>query len=99
MQQRYVIIGSGVAAIAAAQAIREQDAAGELVLISEERAGYYSRPGLAYLLSDEIPEKQLFPFTEADYKRLKIKQVYGRVARVESTATPAGVPGSNQPDL
>ncbi len=79
----YVIVGSGVAAIAAAQAIREKDAAGELVLISEERAGYYSRPGLAYLLSDEIPEAQLYPFNEADFKRLKVKRVYGRVARVE----------------
>jgi NADPH-dependent 2,4-dienoyl-CoA reductase/sulfur reductase-like enzyme len=80
---QYVIIGNGVAAVAAAQAIREKDATGELVLISEERAGYYSRPGLAYLLSDEIPEKQLYPINEADFKRLKIKRVYGRIARVD----------------
>jgi NADPH-dependent 2,4-dienoyl-CoA reductase/sulfur reductase-like enzyme len=79
----YVIIGSGVAAIAAAQAIREKDTANELVLISEERAGYYSRPGLAYLLSDEIPEAQLYPFNEADFKPLKAKRVFGRVARLD----------------
>jgi len=81
--QRYVIIGNGVAAIAAAQAIREKDVAGELVLISDERAGYYSRPGLAYLLSDEIPETSLYPFSEADFKRLKTRRVFGRVARIE----------------
>ena len=82
--QRYVIIGSGVAAISAAQAIREIDDAGELVSVSEERAGYYSRPGLAYLLSDEITETQLSPFDEDDYKRLKTKRIYGRVVRVEA---------------
>jgi NAD(P)H-nitrite reductase large subunit len=81
--QLYVIIGSGVAAIAAAQAIREKDTSSELTLICDERAGYYSRPGLAYLLSDEIPETQLFPLSEADFKRLNVKRVYGRVARVE----------------
>jgi NADPH-dependent 2,4-dienoyl-CoA reductase/sulfur reductase-like enzyme len=79
----YVIIGSGVAAIAAAEAIREKDASGELLLVSEEQAGYYSRPGLAYLLSDEIPEAQLNPFSEADFKRLKAKRVFGRVARLD----------------
>jgi NAD(P)H-nitrite reductase large subunit len=81
--QHYVIIGSGVAAIAAAQAIHEKDTASELLLISDERAGYYSRPGLAYLLSDEIPEAQLYPLSEADFKRLKVKRVYGRVARID----------------
>jgi NADPH-dependent 2,4-dienoyl-CoA reductase/sulfur reductase-like enzyme len=81
--QNYVIIGCGVAAIAAAQAIREKDRSGELVLISDERAGYYSRPGLAYLLSDEVPETQLYPFSETDFKLLKTKRVYGRVTRVE----------------
>lgn len=81
--QRYVIIGNGVAAIAAAEAIRERDTAGELILISDERAGYYSRPGLAYLLSDEVPETQLYPLNETDFKRLKAKRIFGRVARID----------------
>jgi len=81
--QRYAIIGSGVAAIAAAQAIREKDTLSELLLISDERAGYYSRPGLAYLLSDEIPEAQLYPLNDKDFQHLKVKRIYGRVARID----------------
>ncbi len=81
--QRYAIIGSGVAAIAAAQAIREKDTLSELQLISDERAGYYSRPGLAYLLSDEIPEAQLYPLNDKDFQHLKVKRIYGRVARID----------------
>ena len=54
MTTRYVIIGSGVAGIAAAEAIRAADRAGEITLLSDDPHGYYSRPGLAYLLTGEI---------------------------------------------
>jgi len=59
---RYLIIGSGVAAIAAAEAIRTVEPSGSITLITEDPDGYYSRPGLAYLLSGEIKEKLLYPY-------------------------------------
>jgi NADPH-dependent 2,4-dienoyl-CoA reductase/sulfur reductase-like enzyme len=43
---RYLLIGTGVAAIAAAEAICSQDSGGEILFIGEDAAGYYSRPGL-----------------------------------------------------
>ena len=61
---RYVIIGTGAAGIAASKSIRQLDREGEIVMVSAEKQGYYSRPGLAYYLSKELGEKSLFPFTK-----------------------------------
>ena len=79
---RYVIIGTGVAAIAAAEAIRSTDSHGELTLISEDPFGYYSRPGLAYYLTGELPEKWLFPFKQDHFQKLGIKFHQASVRRI-----------------
>jgi NADPH-dependent 2,4-dienoyl-CoA reductase/sulfur reductase-like enzyme len=47
--RRYVIIGTGAAGIAAAQAIRSQDPSADILPISEEPYGFYSRPSAYYL--------------------------------------------------
>ena len=83
---RYLIIGSGAAGVAAAEAIRDKDVLGEILFVSEDRDGFYSRPGLAYMLSGEIPEKQLFPFNHQDFKKLNVHFVTGRVTRIDRTA-------------
>ncbi len=75
MSCRYVILGMGAAGIAAAEAIRSLDKQGEIVCISAEKAGYYSRPGLAYYLSKELGEKSLFPFTHQDFQNREIKRL------------------------
>lgn len=79
---RYVIVGSGAAGIGAVEGIRGLDRHGEIVLISEEDAGYYSRPGLAYLLTGEITEPFLFPFREQDFTQLDVQQLCARVVRL-----------------
>jgi len=79
----YAIIGSGAAGIAALEAIRSLDQQGRIVLISEEPEGYYSRPGLAYFLTGELGERQLYPFSESDFKRLDVERVNGRVTRLQ----------------
>lgn len=84
--RRYVIVGSGAAGIAAAEAIRSQDPAGQIVLISEEKQGYYSRPGLAYYLTGEIPERGLFPFSEADFRALGVRRLCARVTGIRPGA-------------
>lgn len=80
--RRYVIIGSGAAGVAAAESIRRHDDAADIVLLGEERHGYYSRPGLAYYLTGELNESQLFPFGVQDFKNLRVRIRHARVDRI-----------------
>ena len=82
--RRYVIVGTGAAGIAAAEAIRCHDPAGDILLISEEKDGFYSRPGLAYYLTGEITERQLYPFSEQDFRRLNVHRKHSRAVRVHT---------------
>lgn len=75
---RHVIVGWGVAGMTAAEAIRSGDDKAEILILSDERHLFYSRPGLAYLLAGMIPESQLFPRTkiEFDAQRLRIRHAH-----------------------
>ena len=75
MARRHVLIGGGAATMAAAEAIREADAGAEIVVVGADPHGYYSRPGLAYFLTHELPEDRLFPFTPEDFRRLGVAWV------------------------
>jgi NAD(P)H-nitrite reductase large subunit len=79
---RYVIIGSGVAGIAAIEAVRSVDAANEIVMIGDDPHGFYSRPGLAYYLTGELHDKALFPRTADDYRQMNFRYTRGRVANI-----------------
>src|SRR4030043_1077797 len=79
---RYVIIGTGVAAIAAAEAIRLGDSQGELSIVGDDPFIYYSRPGLAYYLTGELPEKWLFPYQKDDYQKLRAKFFTAKVQQI-----------------
>lgn len=79
---KYTIIGSGVAGIAAIEAIRSVDRAGEIVLIGDDPYGFYSRPGLAYYLTGELHDKALFPRTAADFKTLNFRYIKGKVEMI-----------------
>ena len=80
---RLVIVGAGAAGVAAAEAIRSRDNLSELIIVCEDPHGYYSRPGLAYFLTGELPEKALFPFQKRDFDRLKIKWIIGKAVRID----------------
>lgn len=79
---RHLIIGTGVAGIAAAEAIREHDAHAAITLLGDDPHGYYSRPGLAYFLSGELDEGLLFPYHKPDYRKLAATFVRGQAARI-----------------
>lgn len=79
---KYTIIGSGVAGIAAIEAIRSVDGSGEITLIGDDPHGFYSRPGLAYYLSGEIQDQALFPRRKEDYHKLRFRYLKGRVKRI-----------------
>jgi len=58
---QYLLVGGGVAASAAAEAIRQRDAAGSILLIGQEQARPYHRPPLSKaFLRDEISRDSLF---------------------------------------
>ena len=78
----YLIIGTGPAGISAAEAIRKLDSGGRITLVTEEKEGYYSRPGLAYLLTGEIPQEQLYPFSRDDFQRLQLKLEFARAVQI-----------------
>jgi NAD(P)H-nitrite reductase large subunit len=80
---RYAIIGTGVAGFTAAQSLRILDPASEIRLFSDDPYGYYSRPGLAYYLTGEIPEKQLFPFLKKGKMNLDVQRIQTRVTRID----------------
>ena len=83
MTTRYVIVGNGPAGVAAAETIRRHDADGDIRIVGNEDVGFYSRPGLAYLLTGTIPERQLFSRPDSDYARARIVRTTGTVRRIE----------------
>jgi NAD(P)H-nitrite reductase large subunit len=79
---KYVIIGSGVAGMAAVEAIRSVDGAGEITMVSEDPHGYYSRPGLAYYLTGELHDEALYLRTREDAKKMRLTFLNARVTRI-----------------
>lgn len=95
---KYAIVGSGVAGLAACEAIRSLDKTDEICLLSDDPHGYYSRPGLAYYLTGEMHEKGLFPRTKQDWESLKLKYIKGRVTRIFRDEHQIEVHGSSRMD-
>ncbi|OIP27609.1 MAG: hypothetical protein AUK39_02350 [Dehalococcoidia bacterium CG2_30_46_19] len=61
VKAKYLIIGNSAGGIAAAEAIREMDKAGEITIISDEPYPAYSRPLISEYLAKRCPlEKMLF---------------------------------------
>jgi NAD(P)H-nitrite reductase large subunit len=83
---RYVLIGSGVASVAAAETIRSQDRGAEIIMIGEEANGFYSRPALAYYLTGELSEQHIRPLPEEHFRKLNIRFLHARVERIHSEA-------------
>jgi NADPH-dependent 2,4-dienoyl-CoA reductase/sulfur reductase-like enzyme len=86
MAQHYLIVGTGAAGVAAAEAIRGQSSSAEIVLVGEDPHGYYSRPGLAYYLNGEVPERMLHPFSTGDFQRLALRLVQARITGLDPAA-------------
>lgn len=80
---RYLILGNGAAGATAAEEIRKRDAHGQIALVSAERYPMYSRPGLAYVIIDEIPEHQVIARKPEWYAKQRLQIVHGTAAKVE----------------
>jgi NADPH-dependent 2,4-dienoyl-CoA reductase/sulfur reductase-like enzyme len=82
MADRFVIVGSGIAGLAAAEAIRERLPRASITMVSEEPHEFYSRPGLAYLLRGDIPEKRLRVRTPDDLRALNVRRLTARAEQI-----------------
>jgi len=80
---RYVIIGTGVAGMSAAGTLRTRHPSAEICLVSDDPDFFYSRPGLAYYLSNEIPEKRLSIYARQDWAALNARVIQGRVLSID----------------
>jgi nitrite reductase (NADH) large subunit len=83
---QYVIVGNGPAGVAAAETVRAHDPQGDILILGDERTSFYSRPGLAYLLTGGIPEKQLFSRPDEEYRRHRLRRGIARVVGLETRA-------------
>ena len=83
MAPRHVIIGSGIAAISAAEAIRRADGGASITMISAEPYPFYSRPALARLLAGEIPESHLAIRSAEEVEALALERIATRVRSID----------------
>lgn len=82
MPAQHVIIGTGIAGLSAAEAIRDRDPGAVITMIGEESHEFYSRPGLAYLLRGDVPDRQLLIRTPTDIRTLRLQRIHARVEKI-----------------
>src|SRR4051812_34585647 len=78
---KYLLVGGGVASSAAAQAIRERDREGEVLLINQEATRPYNRPALSKeALRTRQPKAALFTHPAGWYEEHGVELRTGRRA-------------------
>ncbi len=72
--------------MAAAETIRATDDGAAITVVCADPYGYYSRPGVAYYLSRELPRDLLFPFGPDDLRGLGVTWVTETAVAVDAAA-------------
>ena len=75
---KHVIIGNGIAGVKAAETIRRDDAADEIVIISDETDPFYLKPMLPDYVSGRLDEGALFGRAQDFYKKNRITTLFGK---------------------
>ena len=82
---RYVIVGAGPAGVIAAETLRREDPAGDIVVVGDEHPVPYSRMAIPYYLAGEIPEEGMHLRKDAGhFDALRIRRVHDAVASVDT---------------
>jgi NADPH-dependent 2,4-dienoyl-CoA reductase/sulfur reductase-like enzyme len=89
-----VILGSGAAGMAAVQGIRALNASDPILVVSHETHRFYSKPGLAYWLTGQIPEKQLYPQLSDD--EMGVGRIFGKVLTIDPKSKSITLAGGKQ---
>jgi nitrite reductase (NADH) large subunit len=72
---KYLIIGNGVAGIAAAEAIRKKDQSGDIIILNSERYYHYSRPRVIEFLSGRTALENITIKNSEFYEQNRIRLV------------------------
>lgn len=86
-QQRYFILGSGPAAVNAAEAVRKRDSTGNIIILTEEKVLPYNRPMLTKNMFIEPQEDKFAIHDQKWYDDRNIQLIMGK--RVKSIDTDA----------
>jgi NADH oxidase (H2O2-forming) len=92
MPRKIVVIGANASGIEAASAARKKDRAAEITLITKEKTVGYSRCGLPFAISGEVPQfKKLIVYPPAYFQMLKLnlhtQTIATRINTKEKTVT------------
>ncbi|MGS0765314.1 FAD-dependent oxidoreductase [Syntrophomonas curvata] len=86
-QEKFIIVGGGIAALSAAQAIRKRDRTAEIIMLSEEASRPYYRPALSDFLTEDLPDNRLFVFEKAWYDENQVDlRTASRVVKIDTAA-------------
>lgn len=80
---RYVIVGNGAAGVTAAETIRLNDPLGEITIVGAEPYPMYSRPGLAYVFLNEIPQQQVMARQPEWYQQMRLNLLFGTAVSLD----------------
>lgn len=87
----YLIIGNSAAAVGAIEGIRENDGAGRITVVSNEKHHVYSRPLISYLLQGKTDEQRMKYRSDDFYDKNGVKTLLGCTAEkldpVQKTVT------------
>lgn len=84
-EEKFVIVGGGIAALSAAEAIRERNKTASITMVTDEPVLPYYRPMLSDYLSEDLSDERLFVQDQAWYKENRIEVLTGkRVTKLDS---------------
>ncbi len=81
--REYVIIGNGAAGVTAAEELRQRDARAHITIVTDEKYPMYSRPGLAYILINEVSVEQSMARQPEWYVKHRIELIYSRAEQID----------------
>lgn len=84
--RRFLVLGGGIAALSAAQAIRGQDESCSIVMLAAETIPPYARPMLTKGLSSSLEESRLLLHPESWYAEQRIHLLTGQEVTAIDTA-------------
>ncbi|MGE4552888.1 MAG: NAD(P)/FAD-dependent oxidoreductase [Desulfovibrionaceae bacterium] len=93
----YLIIGNGVASVAAIEGIRQHDPDGPITVVSREPVKTYGRPLISYLLAGKIKPAALWYRPDSFYKKNKVVQELGvRIVSINPVTKKAYAEGDRE---